>query len=112
MSQFWKHYSRFNALNTLIVDDSAYKCFKNLRHCCLIIPKLEDVKMSEIAEFLNGKILNWLWHWLLAEDRPQYAWTNRMHTAFDKGELESVSLGKSQVTNTYFKLLRPFRRLL
>lgn len=60
LSQFWKHNSKFNASNTLIVDDSAYKCFKNLRHCCLIIPKLEDMEMSEIAGFLNGKILNWL----------------------------------------------------
>lgn len=124
LSQFWKHNSKFNASNTLIVDDSVYKCFKNLRRCCLIFPKLEDVPLSEIAGFLNGNILNWLWSWLLAEDRPQYARANLMRTPLDEESLKVFHWVRGRqlqrdfvmlsqyVTNSYFKLLRPFRQLL
>ena len=87
LSIFWHRNDKYNASNTLIVDDSAYKCFRNLRHCCIILPKLGVVPEHEFDGFLTDKLANWLWHWLLAPDRPQYAKENMMHTPLDKESL-------------------------
>ncbi|MCO5592711.1 hypothetical protein L7F22_046714 [Adiantum nelumboides] len=87
LSRFWHGNDKYNASNTLIVDDSAYKCFRNLRHCCIILPKLGVVPEHEFDGFLMEKLVNWLWHWLLAPDRPQYAKENMMHTPLDNESL-------------------------
>lgn len=87
LSCFWRQNDKYNASNTLIVDDSAYKCFRNPRQCCIIIPKLCDVPKREFDGFLTDKLVNWLWHWLLAPDRPRYAWENMMHTPLDSESL-------------------------
>ncbi|MCO5592041.1 hypothetical protein L7F22_046035 [Adiantum nelumboides] len=87
LSHFWHGNDKYNASNTLIVDDSAYKCFRNLRHCCIILPKLGAMPEHEFDGFLTKKLVNWLWHWLLAPDRPQYAKENMMHTPLDNESL-------------------------
>ncbi|MCO5597072.1 hypothetical protein L7F22_051146 [Adiantum nelumboides] len=87
LSRFWHGKDKYNASNTLIVDDSAYKCFCNLRHCCIILPKLGAVPEHEFDGFLTEKLVNWLWHWLLAPDHPQYAKENMMHTPLDNESL-------------------------
>ncbi|MCO5595724.1 hypothetical protein L7F22_049770 [Adiantum nelumboides] len=69
LSRFWHGNDKYNASNTLIVDDSAYKCFRNLRHCCIILPKLGAMPEHEFDGFLMKTLVNWLWHWLLAPDR-------------------------------------------
>ncbi|MCO5571488.1 hypothetical protein L7F22_025228 [Adiantum nelumboides] len=60
LSGFWHGNDKYNASDTLIVDDSAYKCFRNLRHCCIILPKLGAVPEHEFDEFLTEKLVNWL----------------------------------------------------
>ncbi|MCO5553172.1 hypothetical protein L7F22_006693 [Adiantum nelumboides] len=60
LSGFWHGNDKYHASNTLIVDDSAYKCFRNLRHCCIILPKLGAVPEHEFDGFLTEKLLNWL----------------------------------------------------
>ncbi|MCO5561139.1 hypothetical protein L7F22_014760 [Adiantum nelumboides] len=87
LSGFSHGNDKYNASNTLIVDDSAYKCFRNLRHCCIILSKLGAVLEHEFDGFLTEKLVNWLWHWLLAPDRPQYAKENMMHTPLDNESL-------------------------
>ncbi|MCO5572553.1 hypothetical protein L7F22_026308 [Adiantum nelumboides] len=87
LSRFWHGNDKYNASNTLIVNDSAYKCFCNLRHCCIILSKLGAVPEHEFDEFLTEKLVNWLWHWLLAPDRPQYAKANMMHIPLDNESL-------------------------
>ncbi|MCO5564146.1 hypothetical protein L7F22_017802 [Adiantum nelumboides] len=87
LSRFWHGNDKYNASNTLIVDDSTYKCFRNLRHCCIILPKLGAMPEHEFDGFLTKKLVNWLWHWLLAPDRPQYAKENMMHTPLDNESL-------------------------
>ncbi|MCO5561748.1 hypothetical protein L7F22_015371 [Adiantum nelumboides] len=62
LSHFWHGNDKYNASNTLIVDDSAYKCFRNLRHCCIILPKLGAMPEHEFDGFLTEKLVNWLWH--------------------------------------------------
>ena len=88
LSDFWESHTMFNDRNTVIVEDSSYKCFKNLRHCCLITPKFEKLQLSEIPQFLIGQLLPWLWNWLRAECRPQYAMDHRMPTPIDTESLE------------------------
>ncbi|MCO5588622.1 hypothetical protein L7F22_042579 [Adiantum nelumboides] len=87
LSGFWHGNDKYNASNTLIVDDSAYKCFCDLRHCCIILPNLGAVPKHEFDGFLMEKLVNWLWHWLLAPDRPQYAKENMMHIPLDNESL-------------------------
>ncbi|MCO5590547.1 hypothetical protein L7F22_044518 [Adiantum nelumboides] len=87
LSGFWHGNDKYNASNTLIVNDSAYKCFCNLRHCCIILSKLGVVPEHEFDGFLTENLVNWLWHWLLAPDRPQYAKENMMHTPLDNESL-------------------------
>ncbi|MCO5558385.1 hypothetical protein L7F22_011967 [Adiantum nelumboides] len=87
LSHFWHGNDKYNASNTLIVDDSAYKCFRNLQHCCIILPKLGAMPEHEFDGFLTEKLVNWLWHFLLAHDRPQYAKENMMHTPLDNESL-------------------------
>ena len=43
LSDFWDIHTMFNDENTVIVEDSTYTCFKNPRHCYLIIPKFENL---------------------------------------------------------------------
>ncbi|MCO5547936.1 hypothetical protein L7F22_001391 [Adiantum nelumboides] len=56
LSCFWHGSDKYNASNTLIVDDYAYKCFCNL--CCIILPKLGDVPEHEFDRFLTEKLVN------------------------------------------------------
>ncbi|MCO5576066.1 hypothetical protein L7F22_029873 [Adiantum nelumboides] len=49
--------------------------------------KLGDVPEREFDAFLTEKLVNWLWHWLLAPDRSQYAKENMMHTPLDNESL-------------------------
>ena len=97
LSYFWDNFKMFNDRNTVIVEDSAYKCFQNPRQCCLITPKFEDLQLSEIPRLLTGKIMIWLWNWLRAECRHQYAFDYLMHTNLDTESLAIFHMSRKEM---------------
>ncbi|MCO5606499.1 hypothetical protein L7F22_060687 [Adiantum nelumboides] len=62
-------------------------CFDHFTVFVWSCAQLGAVPEHEFDGFLTEKLVNWLWHWLLAPDLPQYAKENMMHTPLDNESL-------------------------
>lgn len=87
LKDFLHVHQMFNENNTLIVDDSTYKCFKNPHYYCLIIQKVAAMERLERQGFSLYRIVKWLWNWLLANFHPRYAMDNNLGLPLDKENL-------------------------
>lgn len=73
LDDFWiKSRNQFNVDNTLLVDDSLYKCFFNPSGTCCIVPKFGSPFDTMRRPFLTHKLGPWLWNYLKAEDRNEF----------------------------------------
>ena len=68
LETFWALHPMYNKKNTLIIDDSYYKVFKNDRGTWLIVPETyHQPESKERYSFLTEDLRNWLFLWLQSE---------------------------------------------
>lgn len=76
LDDFWSKFGdKFGAHNTLLVDDSLYKCFFNPSGTCCIVPKFGSPHDRRLKPFLTHRLCPWLWNYLKAEDRYEFVGT-------------------------------------
>ena len=73
LARFWEeHQPTYTSANTLLVDDSEYKCVWNPPGTYLIVKKLAEQGKAEMLTYLTENVCKWLEKWLAAEDRTSF----------------------------------------
>ncbi|MCO5562006.1 hypothetical protein L7F22_015632 [Adiantum nelumboides] len=73
LNDFWNRYNgQFGPHNTLLVDDSLYKCILNFFGNCCIVPPFGLPNNRTQRSFLTHKLAPWLYKYLKAGDRTQF----------------------------------------
>ena len=77
LDKFWeKQQVTYILANTLLVDDSGYKCLWNPAGTFLIVKKLEQQSKAEIKTYLTKSLRKWLEKWLVVKDCMAYTVEN------------------------------------
>ncbi|MCO5575281.1 hypothetical protein L7F22_029081 [Adiantum nelumboides] len=73
LNDFWnKCNGQFGPQNTLLVDDSLYKCIFNFSGNCCIVPAFGSPNDTTQRPFLTHKLAPWLYKYLQTGDRMQF----------------------------------------
>lgn len=83
LMDFWLHHSKFNAKNTMLVDDTRYKSMLNPWECCTCPPSFDPEEDDQDPHFLTTTLLPWLTRWRMSENRALYAAQHMLFNPMD-----------------------------
>ena len=69
LNNFFLEHEQYRDNNTLLIDDSWYKCEHNRPGSFIILPRIAE----RPREYLTTKLKTWLEGWFQVEDRLEYA---------------------------------------
>ena len=84
LDTFWSSVDNFGKYNTLLLDDSRYKCHLNKKGTYVVLPNIEAQSEEQMETFLNTDVLQFLHTWVDAKEEDRYRIVEECH--FDVGE--------------------------
>eukprot|EP00250_Pteridium_aquilinum_P010615 c19518_g2_i1 orf=135-503(-) len=72
LESFWADQPSDTPANTLLIDDSEYKCVWNPPGTSLIVKKLAEQGRVEMQTYFTEVVCKWLEKWIVAKDRLSF----------------------------------------
>ena len=99
LSRFWEDQPTYTATNTILIDDSEYKCVWNPPGTSLIVKKFAEQGEAEMLTYLTKDVWQWLGKWLVVQDRLSFTIDSQLDRSPDFESQRVIGYWKQKYTD-------------